>query len=257
MVRDLNIISSFLSHSDIPTLTPSHVQSVIGSDKADLLILLGNSIVESIDLAAQVLKKRLITNFLVAGGKGHSTHYLVESVQNDPRYTGSETKPETEAKIIREVLTNWHSINPNDLIIENQSTNCGSNADKSRKVVEGLSIVPSKVILIQDPTMQLRTHASFRWVYRDQPDIEFYNFPPFIPKVENQNGKLKLANDDIKGIWKLDRFLSLIMGEIPRLRDDKHGYGPNGRGFIAHVDIPDAVEKAYQRLLVPMGDYVR
>ena len=32
------------------------------------------------------------------------------------------------------------------------------------------------------------------------------------------------------------------MGEVPRLRDDEHGYGPLGRGFIAHVDVPDEVE---------------
>lgn len=38
------------------------------------------------------------------------------------------------------------------------------------------------------------------------------------------------------------------MGEIPRLRDDADGYGPNGRGFIAHVDIPPEVEAAFAEL---------
>lgn len=30
-------------------------------------------------------------------------------------------------------------------------------------------------------------------------------------------------------------------GEIPRLRDDVNGYGPKGKKFIAHVNIPDKV----------------
>jgi hypothetical protein len=38
------------------------------------------------------------------------------------------------------------------------------------------------------------------------------------------------------------------MGEIPRLRDDKEGYGPRGKGFIVHVDIPDEVEEAWRRV---------
>lgn len=257
IILDLNTVSSFLAQPDIYSLTPSHIRSVIGDNETDLLILLGNSIVESIDLAAQVFKKRLASEFLVAGGKGHSTHHLAASVRKDPRYTGSETVPETEAEIIHEVLVKWHQINPNDVIIEKYSTNCGSNAEESRKLLESLSLSPSKVILIQDPTMQLRTHTSFRRVYQDQPETEFYNFPPFIPKVENHEGRLKLANDDINGIWKMERLLSLIMGEIPRLRDDEHGYGPKGRGFITHVDIPDAIEEAYQRLLEPLGEFVR
>ncbi len=37
-------------------------------------------------------------------------------------------------------------------------------------------------------------------------------------------------------------------GELPRLRDDATGYGPCGRDFIAHVDIPQDVEQAWQQL---------
>jgi len=33
------------------------------------------------------------------------------------------------------------------------------------------------------------------------------------------------------------------------LRDDEDGYGPRGRGFQAHVDVPPEVEAAYDALL--------
>lgn len=51
-----------------------------------------------------------------------------------------------------------------------------------------------------------------------------------------------------QGVWDVDRFLSLLLGEIPRLRDDPAGYGPAGKGFIDHVNIPTAVEAAHARL---------
>jgi hypothetical protein len=51
----------------------------------------------------------------------------------------------------------------------------------------------------------------------------------------------------------VERFLSLLLGEIPRLRDDENGYGPNGKRFIGHVEIPDDVLAAYERLLPRYG----
>jgi hypothetical protein len=47
------------------------------------------------------------------------------------------------------------------------------------------------------------------------------------------------------------------MGEVPRLRDDRHGYGHAGQGFIAHVDIPENVEKAFSELKNIYGDQIR
>ena len=39
-----------------------------------------------------------------------------------------------------------------------------------------------------------------------------------------------------------------MLGEISRLSDDDHGYGPRGAGFIVHVDLPDDVVVAAARL---------
>lgn len=46
----------------------------------------------------------------------------------------------------------------------------------------------------------------------------------------------------------MERYLSLIAGELPRLRDDETGYGPRGKDFIIHVDIPRDIENAWQVL---------
>jgi hypothetical protein len=52
-------------------------------------------------------------------------------------------------------------------------------------------------------------------------------------------------NSEIPGVWGVDRFLSLLLGEVPRLRDAPGGYGPKGSGFIDRVDIPEEVETAW------------
>jgi hypothetical protein len=50
-------------------------------------------------------------------------------------------------------------------------------------------------------------------------------------------------------MWDTSRYLTLLMGEIPRLTDDENGYGPRGKGFLAHMDIPTQVRGAWDRLL--------
>jgi hypothetical protein len=55
----------------------------------------------------------------------------------------------------------------------------------------------------------------------------------------------------------MNGFLDLLMGEIPRLRDDERGYGPNGLGLIGHVNIPDDVLAAFDCLLPQYAQHIR
>jgi hypothetical protein len=52
----------------------------------------------------------------------------------------------------------------------------------------------------------------------------------------------------VQELWTMDRFLGLIIGEIARLNDDVDGYGPKGKGFIGHVDIPENVLESWMRM---------
>lgn len=99
--------------------------------------------------------------------------------------------------------------------------------------------------------MSLRTLAGFRKVYSDLSDPpEFQTCPTFVPKVQLVEGRLEYATDGVEsaGLWEMGRFCDLLLGEIPRLRDDADGYGPRGKGFIDHFDIPQEVEEAWKRL---------
>lgn len=97
--------------------------------------------------------------------------------------------------------------------------------------------------------MQLRTFVTFQKVWQDAScEAVFYSCPTFVPRLQMQDGITAYAAELPSGLWSPERFLSLIMGEIPRLRDDENGYVPLGRGFIPHVDIPAEIESAYQHV---------
>jgi len=110
---------------------------------------------------------------------------------------------------------------------------------------------PKTLVVIQDPTMALRTVASFQKTYDDlEVPPQILSCPVFVPEIRLESEGLCFAMNDVPAneLWEMGRFFDLIMGEIPRLRDDEMGYGPNGKGFIVHVDIPIEVEDAWQRL---------
>ena len=152
--------------------------------------------------------------------------------------------------------------------VEDRSTNCGANASESRKVLETCGIQsPRSIIVVQDPTMCRRTVATFHKVYADLGDNapQVASWPTFVPEVSvKDNGKGREIYGDLlgllefsssgptglrrDGLWDMRRFVDLVVGEIPRLRDDSAGYGPRGRGFIAHVDVPSQAEEAWKTI---------
>ena len=82
------------------------------------------------------------------------------------------------------------------------------------------------------------------------------NYAVYQAHVIEKNGEL-IYREHPLGMWDMDRYITLLMGEIPRLRDDQNGYGPQGKNFISHVNIPQDVECAFEMLKHAYADYVR
>ncbi|MFF5076116.1 hypothetical protein ACFY36_03630 [Actinoplanes sp. NPDC000266] len=61
--------------------------------------------------------------------------------------------------------------------------------------------------------------------------------------MRESDGRLSFVDPPL-GMWSMEHYTLLLMGEIPRMTD----YGPSGRDFIAHVDVPDEVRSAFRRL---------
>lgn len=231
MVEAINRLARFLARTDLPL--PGTV---------DLILLLGNADPRSAAFAADLYFLGLAPRILVSGGIGHSTHFLHEALAID---TG------TEADLLAEELLRI-GVPAEAVLRETESTNCGANAVTSRAFLNSLGLDPKSVVLIQDPTMQRRSHASFTRVWEDRPEVAWHSYPSFVPRVVADGDDWKFAGNRWKP-WTRERFLDLLLGEIPRLRDDEYGYGPQGRGFISHVDIPADVEAAHARLSEIVG----
>ncbi|KPM35817.1 hypothetical protein AK830_g10750 [Neonectria ditissima] len=216
---------------------------------------------------------------VLCGGIGHSTTLLYDAVKNHPVFNviSDEIHGKPEALVMQAIAKQFYRLNvysgqsrdvgtvtnnsQGDLqiLVEDQSTNCGANASETRKVLEAHGVErPQSIVIIQDPTMSRRTVASFQHVYQDIPQEQILSWPTFVPGVCVEMGQEEpssLASLAYKtrgqvsaiqdGLWSMDRFVDLIMGEIPRLRDDAAGYGPRGKGFIGHVEIPPGVEAAW------------
>ena len=216
---DLQVLLDFLAPED-------------AFDCAEVLVLLGSALPCAAEYAVRLNRERQFWHTVVSGGVGHSTALLREAIRRDPRYEGIAVEGRPEAAIFAQILRADGGFSR--LLVEGESTNCGDNAVRTRALLDRLGLRPRTLALIQDPTMQRRSAASFAAVF---PGARIFCAPPFRPTLESA---------PLYG--SRERLLSLALGEIPRLRDDENGYGPRGRGFIAHVDIPEAVEAAWRRL---------
>ena len=254
IVNDINNIITFLSKRDINDLSCRSLISKFGISQVDMIIILGNSIPYIAEIGAKAYINNLAKDIMIVGGIGHSTKYLVRNVLQDDKYKDIDVYDKSEADILKQIIELGENIKPDKIIIEGKSTNCGSNASEALKILKDKGQIPKSIILIQDPTMQLRSHASFVKDWYEEKTL-IISYSPFIPKVKVASSGYEYINDKIKGLWDKSRFIDLIMGEIPRLRDDKNGYGPKGKGFIAHVDIPKEVLDSYERLLSNYAEY--
>jgi uncharacterized SAM-binding protein YcdF (DUF218 family) len=246
----VNHIAAYLARRDIASLSPSVLQH------ADVLVLCGSAVLAAIDTAAAAFHNGLADRLLVSGGIGHSTPYLRQAVRETPRYGDVPTDAQPESAIIAEILRRHHAVPDAAILIEDESSNCGENAELSVKRLRLTPLRLRSVLLLQDPTMQRRTHECFRRSLGPAAGVRVSSYAPFVPTVRDLDANF-VSDEDGRAVWSMGRFTALLLGEICRLRDDEQGYGPRGADFIDHVDIPSDVMDAYQRLAVAHPHPVR
>ncbi len=253
-IKDFNIIIKFLALRHLNELTQDNLFERYQIEQVDLIILLGNSIPNITKLVAEAYKNGLAKEIMIAGGIGHATQYLVQNIVTEGKYKDIATHERPEADILNQILVKHENIGQGKIILENTSTNCGSNAKEALKVLKEKGKAPESILLVQDPTMQLRSYASFLKEWENEKAV-IISYAPFIPQLELSESIFEFAKMDIKGLWDENRYIDLIMGEIPRLKDDTNGYGPKGKGYLTHVHVPQEVMDAYLRLLRNYSEY--
>ena len=239
-IDDINLIAAWLALDQLTD--PQHPD-------ADLLILAGHAVLPNIE-GAVMLAKTSGLPLLISGGVGHATPLLAQAMAADPRFHQLDTQGKSEAQMLAAIAHRLAELPPQQLLLEGESRNCGENAAFSQRLLDSLGIRPQRVILIQDPLLQRRTDATFRWQWRDRPAApRFISWPVFIPQLRLKAGQPLITGAAPQGLWTLERFISLLMGEVQRLRNDEQGYGPRGKGFFAEVILPDQIDAAWQRLM--------
>ncbi|KAI4091139.1 MAG: hypothetical protein L6R37_007785 [Teloschistes peruensis] len=249
-LADLNLVSNFLAFQNYDSIQP-----------VDCIVLCGSSILHCAETIFSTLRSApaLTSTLVICGGIGHSTPFLYAAIAKNSRYADLrnliEGLPESSVlDIILERDYGKAAIEESGcrIVVETKSTNCGANAIETRKILESLNIpMPKSMLIVQDPTMSLRTHASFQKSYADVPNPpRFSTFPTFVPNLREEGGELvwDIPGVNPAGLWDVERFVDLVLGEVPRLRDNDEGYGPRGKGFVVHVDVPDEIEEAWRRL---------
>jgi hypothetical protein len=241
---DLHVLARYLARRDLPSMDRTEVRRSF-----DVLVLCCSAVLATVGQAAQACHDGLVGSILVTGGIGHSTPFLDEAVRRDPAYDDVVTDGRPEAAVIAAILEQHLGVPPGRIGTEEAATNCGENAELSLQMLAGRPGTAS-LLIVQDPTMQRRTHASFERHQRLLGTrFEVVSQAPFVPVVRRDG-----VGDASGGTaWTLERFVSLALGEVRRLHDDEDGYGPRGADFIDHVDVPDVVLAASRRLRTTWG----
>ena len=238
---NINILGSFCGKRDVPELTQEQLERAYGIAQADVMVLFGGSILCGGDVLADAIKNKVAKKYVIVGGAGHTTETL--RIKMRAVFPEIETADLPEAQVFAAYIKYRYGLEADYL--ECNSTNCGNNITYLLELLKKNGIPFKSMILSQDATMQYRMEAGLRKYVGDE--VRIINYAVYAAKVIVKNGALAYA-DDIWGMWDMDRYVSLLMGEIPRLSDDENGYGPNGRNFIAHIDIPAEVKSAFEKL---------
>ena len=249
IVEKMNILGAFLGKRDLPELSRKALETKYGFSQADVMVLFGGSILCGGDVLAEAMKNEIAKKYIIVGGAGHTTETLRYKMHQE--FPEIETNGLPEADVFEQYLEKRYSLHADYL--ERNSTNCGNNITYLKKLIEEEGITCRTMILSQDATMQYRMDAS---VKKYMPGIQVINYAVYDAKVVVRNGEFTYEKE-IWGMWDIERYLTLLLGDVQRLSDNEDGYGPKGKGYIAHVDVPDEVEKAFMDLKKEFGDKVR
>lgn len=250
IVKDMNVLGAFCGKRDIQKLSTIELNQKYGIKQVDVMVLFGGSILCGGDLLAEAIQNKIAKQYVIVGGFGHTTETLRQKVQ--AIYPTIHTDGCSEAEIFQQYIHTRYGLTVDHL--ECRSTNCGNNITYLLELLKEKQIDFENILLCQDATMQRRMEAGMRKYVSDS--IQVLSYATYQVKVIEQENQWNYDNQPY-GMWEMERYVTLLMGEISRLSDNEEGYGPKGKNFIAHVEIPKDVMEAFERLKKVYGEKIR
>lgn len=232
----IQTLGQFCGPRDVPALHKAILQKQYGIPQADVFVLFGGSIPAGGDVLAKAMQSKTARFFGIVGGEGHTTAALRRKMHL--AFPEIETEGQPEAVIFDRYLRHRYGLCAD--FLECRSTNCGNNITNLLELLSREKIQCRSIILAQDASMQRRMAAGME---KYRPDLTVINYAVYQAEVLEKDG-VPFFSREIWGMWDMDRYLSLLIGEIDRLFDGPEGYGPRGKNYIAHVDIPEEVMEA-------------
>ncbi|MDO4808046.1 MAG: hypothetical protein Q4A07_12470 [Coriobacteriales bacterium] len=245
VARAANIVSDWCALRDVPELT---------EDSASLFVLFGGAIIGSVDVLAHAMRRGVACCYAIVGGRGHATNLLDESVARELSQwdygRGPAPAPgvDSEARMLEALLAQRWGLHAD--LLEGRSTNCGNNITFLLDMLDERGYVPKSVVLCQDAVMQRRMDATWRRQVRDRPcyaNVKVINWASYQPRLVARGASLEWAEAP-EGMWPIEAYLNLLVGEVARLTNDEQSYGPRGRDFVVPVEVSNAVREAAEVL---------
>jgi uncharacterized SAM-binding protein YcdF (DUF218 family) len=181
--------------------------------KSDCIFVLGNHDTRTALRAIELHKQRLAPFIVFSGGLGNFT---------EGKWQKSEADTFAEIALA-------HGVPAKDILIENKSTNTGENILFTQKLLSEKRLDPQTFILVQKPTMERRSYATFKqhWPDKDavvtSPQISYEEYP----------------SDEIPK----DELINIMVGDLQRIKEYP------AKGFQIAQEIPDDVWQAYNKLI--------
>lgn len=250
IAKAINILGDFCGIRDVERLSPETLMDKYFIPQADVMVLFGGSILSGGDVLAKAMQSQIAKKYVIVGGAGHTTESLRQQVHQE--YPNILTDGLPEAEVFSLYLKTAYGLEADYL--ETQSTNCGNNITNLLELLQNNHISFQNIILSQDATMQRRMDAGLRKYLSKE--VTIINYATYRAELVVRDGELAYASD-IHGMWDIARYVTLLLGEIPRLSDDSDGYGPSGKGYIGHVDIPQEVFDTFELVKQHSGIAVR
>lgn len=250
LAASINTLGDFCAKRDFPDLTRQALQAKTGQNQVDVFALFGGSILAGLDVLAQAITSQIAKTTIIVGGAGHTTDTLRHQVADafaDPALSFENLKEKSEAEIFQRCLAKRYGLQAD--LLECRSTNCGNNITFLLDLIQEKNIPCQSILLCQDGTMQHRMEATLR---KFAPDLDIYNYAAYQVKVRPcQDGQHPTPSgleyeSTPEGMWSIEHYVELLLGDVSRLHDGPQGYGPKGTGYIAHVEIPAEVEQAFE-----------
>jgi hypothetical protein len=240
LIPSINILGRFCGVRDVGALTGTELGKKYGFAAADVMVLFGGSIICGGDELARAMKENIARHYVIVGGAGHTTQTLRDKMR--ALYPRWDTAGLAEADLFNGYLQRRYGFGVG--LLERRSTNCGNNITFLLELLKRENICPRSMILMQDATMQRRMAAGLR---KYRPKLTVVNYASYSVSVVCRENKAAYDREPL-GMWDIERYCTLLMGEIPRLRDSESGYGPKGKDYIAHEDLPGEVLRAYETI---------